>query len=128
MDVHYCCEVTESEVNHKVVVAPVKHKETRLSLLARRCFRSVGWLIPGVVLTLLPKCPICLAAYIALGTGVGLSLSTAMYLRMLLLILCVASLAYFAARQARRFSALRFALTTKSIRRGGPIGCPYFEE
>ncbi|OWK38283.1 hypothetical protein FRUB_07403 [Fimbriiglobus ruber] len=35
----------------------------------------------------LPKCPICLAAHLALWTGLGLSLTEATYLRWALLIL-----------------------------------------
>jgi hypothetical protein len=57
-----------------------------------------GWMGPGALLILLPKCPLCLAAYITLATGIGLSVAVATHLRMLLVILCGVSLLYFAGK------------------------------
>jgi hypothetical protein len=60
----------------------------------RRVREIFAWVLPSAILVLVPKCPVCLAAYVTLWTGLGLSLSTATYLRWVLLFLCVASLLY----------------------------------
>jgi len=55
--------------------------------------RRLPWLLSAAGLALIPKCPACIAAYIALGTGVGISISTAAHLRIALLAACAVSLA-----------------------------------
>jgi hypothetical protein len=49
--------------------------------LAGRLGGLAGWLGSAAGLALMPKCPACIAAYMALGTGVGISLSAAAHLR-----------------------------------------------
>jgi len=59
----------------------------------RRSVREIlAWVLPSAGMLLMPKCPACLAAYVTLWTGVGLSLATAIYLRWALLLLCLAAL------------------------------------
>jgi hypothetical protein len=68
--------------------------------------RAVGvwqWLLPTAILALLPKCPACLAAYVMLWTGVGLSFSTAGIVRTTLLVLSIATLLYAIVRQVKSF-------------------------
>jgi hypothetical protein len=74
----------------------------------RRAWQGVQWLFPAAFLVLMPKCPMCVAAYIALCTGIGVSVSTAWWIQMLMIGLCVTSLAYLAVRfWRRRFKARR---------------------
>jgi hypothetical protein len=61
---------------------------------ARRVRAIFAWALPSAILVLVPKCPACLAAHVMLWTGLGLSFSTATYLRWVLLYLCVASLLF----------------------------------
>lgn len=80
---------------------------SRSSTPARRYLYTGGWAVSAAILALIPKCPLCLAMYLAVGLGVGVSLPTATYLRLALILLCVAPLAYFAVRHLRDIVNLR---------------------
>jgi tRNA(Arg) A34 adenosine deaminase TadA len=66
-----------------------RQQRTRL----RRVREAAGWILPGALLALLPKCPMCLAAYVVLGTGLSLSYSSAHILLRALIAICLGALA-----------------------------------
>ena len=67
-----------------------------------RMLAFLQWLAPAAILALLPKCPLCLAAYLALFTGVGMSFTTASYLRTGLIVACIGMLLFLLVRVIRR--------------------------
>ena len=73
----------------------------------RRWLGAASWCAPGAALVLIPKCPMCLAAYIAMFSGVALPFSTAAHVRLALIGICVASLSWLAFKKLRRFSRSR---------------------
>ncbi|MBC8165876.1 MAG: hypothetical protein H7Y20_08395 [Bryobacteraceae bacterium] len=77
--------------------------ENRKQSTFRSRFADIaGWLLPAAILALLPKCPACLVVYVAVATGFSFSVGAAAYLRMLILMLCLTSVAFLAIRHVRR--------------------------
>ena len=76
---------------------------------APRLCRAAASILPGTLLVLLPKCPMCLAAWLTVVTGVGFSAEHAAWVRGLLVTLWVAAVALAAAPIIRR-RAFRRAL------------------
>lgn len=62
---------------------------------------TAGFGGPALVLALLPKCPMCVAAYIALATGLEISIGVASWLRAAVIVVCVLTLALLALRTIR---------------------------
>ena len=60
------------------------------------------WALPITTLALIPKCPACIAGYILLFTGIGLSFPAAAAVRWSLIALCTAALAYLLLRATTR--------------------------
>ena len=89
---------------------PCCHNAPRLASHVRRGIEFAGWIIPSATLVLLPKCPVCVAMYVALFTGVGISVASASNLRTALLILCITVLICQALKRLYRlaFSKKRF--------------------
>jgi hypothetical protein len=93
-----CCAVGQETRGARVAGGDPRPTASR-----KRAARGfAGLIFPGAVLVLLPKCPACIALYVAMGTGIGLSVATATYLRVGIVALCVMSLAYFGARYPHR--------------------------
>jgi hypothetical protein len=95
---HPCCESKSGGSGFQPPIQRASPAEKRRPSIVRRCLKIIGWIVPSTILVLLPKCPACVAAYVAIGTGVGLSFSTASYLRMALMFLCIAALSYLAVK------------------------------
>ena len=83
------------ENNNALPLSPTSHRRRRGGELA-------GWIIPGITLVLMPKCPICMAAYIALFTGASISFTSASHLRTSLQILCITALCFLVMRAMYR--------------------------
>jgi hypothetical protein len=106
-----CCSETGATDSHfEPLATPTMDGKRHPLTLARRCFEFGKWFVPSAIVALLPKCPACLAAYLAIGTGLGVSLSTATRLRALLLFLSVALLIYLVVRPLFRLLLGRMAL------------------
>ena len=73
-----------------------------ITLFVRRCVDLISWILPSAIVALIPKCPMCLAAYVAAWTGIGLSFSAASHLRLSLLILSAGLILFLVARTTCR--------------------------
>lgn len=91
----HCCQLTTRDGD--TAPAPVS------------CWRHggeiVGWIVPSATLLLLPKCPVCVAMYVALFSGVAISVTNAAHLRTSLLVLCVAALVGLALKHLCRLTS-----------------------
>jgi hypothetical protein len=70
--------------------------------LTRQARGAASWALPGVGLVLVPKCPMCIAAWLAIGSGFSIPLTTATHLRTTFLCLCWGALLVLAVRLLAR--------------------------
>jgi hypothetical protein len=99
MSAHVCCTPTggESSLGRAKTAGGTKANVVRAGKLG-------SWIGPSALLILLPKCPMCLAAYLALA-GTGVSTTAAAGLRVGVIVLCLSILAYRVAKAGVRMTA-----------------------
>jgi len=68
----------------------------------RRVAGIAGSVLPGAALVLMPKCPACVAAYVAAASGLSVSLPVAEWLRTGSILLCALSISVVVATTVRR--------------------------
>ena len=61
--------------------------------LAGRISSAVASILPGAALVLLPKCPLCLAAWLTVATGIGISAAAVAWTRELVVAVWIILLA-----------------------------------
>jgi len=84
MRAHVCCRITGGDAAQ----FPASRSNAGVGGRARKLG---AWLIPGMVLAVIPKCPMCFAAYLAVA-GIGVSMPVATGMRWAILAVCVGTL------------------------------------
>src|SRR5438552_3792469 len=92
---NYC----KGGLTSRTLSADAREAEPEAAAEGPRAQRSSQWLFPATLLVLIPKCPLCVAAYVALFTGIGINVATARCLPILMLAICL-TLAYLAVRHS----------------------------
>lgn len=103
---NYCCN-NDEPVGGVPSTSPTAISNPSTS--SGRLLNVLRWALPVTVLAFVPKCPACVAAYVLLFSGVGLSFTAAAALRWALIAFCIAPLAYLLLCTARRLLAFRRA-------------------
>jgi hypothetical protein len=111
VNAHRCCLVTSGAMEQNKAGERIAEGDPHPPSFLRRSLDLTAKFVPVAILAVLPKCPACLAAYVAIGTGIGLSLTAATYLRLSLIFACAGSLMFFVVKmmlpRARRIRISR---------------------
>ena len=92
-----CYKDIISDQNQKLnKIAGVNFQRIRMFIV--RSLAVFRWFLPGAVLLIIPKCPLCLAAYVLVGSGIGLSVASATYLRGALIFIFGVTFLYFCSK------------------------------
>ena len=95
------------QVSESLTVGCCQGGEPHLHTRARRGWDVVAGAMSFGVWVCVPKCPLCLAAHVALWTGLGVSFTAATYLRWALLSASGGLLLYLIVRRISRLVAVR---------------------
>jgi hypothetical protein len=75
----------------------------------RRTAGATSWIFPGAALLFFPKCPACVAAYLAVVTGLSISASVVARLRLALTLIAIpmtlALASFFSSKTGRSYIA-----------------------
>ena len=85
----------------RVMTSEIHARARGCCKIARRSGEIASWIVPGAILALLPKCPVCLAAYLMMATGISSSVAAAVSLRAFLVVVCISSLVLLGIRHIR---------------------------
>jgi hypothetical protein len=107
-----CCQIATNRARSQPSASHHNDGEPDRLKSSGRYLDVAGWGVAGSILALVPKCPVCLAAYVMVWTGVWLPFTTATYLRVSLLFLCVAALLFLAAKFLFGFDIVKEAVTS----------------
>lgn len=100
---------TASIVRQSCCCGGVNEKAAHTRRAGRTLGEAAGWVASSTLLILMPKCPACIAAYIAASTGLGVSVSSAGYARIALIAMGITSIMLLAMRRIRNVRRRRRA-------------------
>jgi hypothetical protein len=87
-----CCALTTKSFKKDNKLS--REKSNELNSTGKNVINYLGGAFSVILMILIPKCPMCLAGYIALGTGISISFITASYVKIFSITTCIMSLVF----------------------------------